>query len=99
MPDESNGRVTIAVLGEKLDSMASVQVQTNARLVDVAREVGEIRREIAVNEERWTNHRDRHEKDRDAHKDLHNRERGIVGTVIAVANTVSGVMAAWWGSR
>ena len=98
MPD-SNGRVTIAVLGQKLDSMAAVLVQTNATLADVRREVGELRREIAVNEERWTNHRDQHKKDAAAHVDLHKRERGVLATLILVATGVSGTVSAWWGAR
>ena len=98
MPD-SNGRVTIAVLGQKLDSMAAVLVQTNATLADVRREVGELRQEIAVNNERWTNHREQHGKDAKAHAELHRRERGVLGTLILVATGVSGTVSAWWGAR
>ena len=96
---EANGRVTIAVLGQKMDSMARVQTETNARLAEVAQEVGDLRRELAVNEERWKNHRDQHEKDAGAHDDLHKRERGVLGTLIFIATGVSGTVSAWWGSR
>jgi len=88
MTDDSNGRVTIAVLGNKIDSLTSVVLQTNANLTDVGREVGEIRTDIAVNEERWVNH-----------KDLHKRERSVLGAVSAALSTAAAAFSVWWNGK
>lgn len=106
----TNGRVPIAVLGTKVDNLTTVVLQTNANVDIMRREQGEMRQMMAVNEERWRNHdrarveakkaHDKAQKEAtDAHEKRHGRERGIVGTVILVANAVSGSLAAWWASR
>jgi len=102
MPDESNGRVTIAVLGNKLDSLISAQLQTNAKVEEIRRTQNGMCQDLAVNRERWQHEHERwiaHQGIHDDHNELHKRERGVFGTLIFVANAVSGSIAAWWGSR
>ena len=102
----TNSRVPIAILGTKVDTLTEVVLKTNANVDTMRREQSEMRQEMAVNEERWRNHGavhkghgKAHEADAITHAELHKRERGIVGTVILVATTVSGSVSAWWASR
>ena len=112
MPPDAptNGRVTIAIVGTKVDGLVELVTRTNVSVDNMRREQGEMRAEAAVNEERWRNHdralaeakeaHDTAQKEAaEAHEKRHNRERGIVGTVILVATTVSGSVSAWWASR
>ena len=106
----TNGRVTIAVVGTKVDNLTAIVLSTNANVDNMRREQGEMRQMMAVNEERWRNHdksrveaKTAHDKAQteaaEAHEKRHGRERGIVGSVILVATTVSGSVSAWWASR
>ena len=102
----TNGRVTIAVVGTKVDNLTAIMLQTNANVDNVRRELGEQRQVAAVNEERWRNHAAAHqkriatrEKEVTTHADLHKRERGVIGSLIFIATTVSGSVSAWWASR
>lgn len=97
--EPTNGRVDSAVLNTKLDNLTTVVMQTNARVEDVRTEQGEMRKDLAVYQERWVNHRTEHEKYAKGHDDLHKRERGIFGGVILVATTISGTVSAWWNGR
>lgn len=112
MPPDTptNGRVTIAVVGIKVDGLTELVKQTNVSVDNMRREQGEMRAEMAVNEERWRNHdralaeaKETHDQAQveaaKTHEKLHQRERGVVGTLILVATTVSGSVSAWWASR
>ena len=96
MPDEGNGRVTIAVLGEKLDSMLSAQLQANRRMDEVQRTQATVCQAIAVNNEKWANHHDEHDRHDKSHSELHNRERGALGGLSVISSAISGWLAAWW---
>ena len=85
-------------------------LNTNRTVDNMRRELGEMRQVAAVNEERWRNHdtaqraaiaaHDKAQKEAaEAHEKRHQREYGIVGTVVLIANAVSGSVAAWWASR
>lgn len=91
----TNGRIDSAVLNNKLDNLTTVVLQTNARVEDIRTEQGEMRKDLAVYEERWINHRKEHK----SHDDLHKRERGIFSGVILLASSISGTVAAWWNGR
>ena len=84
MPDTPNGRVTIAVLGSKLDSLIAAQLQTNAKVEEIRRTQNDMRQDLAVNHERWENH-----------QDLHTRERGILGTLSAIFSAIAAAVAVW----
>jgi len=84
MADENNGRVTIAVLGSKLDSLLAAQLLTNAKIDELHRSQAEMCQDLAVNRERWENH-----------KDLHNRERSILGTLSAIFSAAAAAIAVW----
>lgn len=98
-PDQTNGRVTIAVVGNKVDNLTAIVLKTNATVDDMRQELGEMRQTMAVNEERWRNHDKAHKSYDFAHTSLHKRERSVIGTLILIANGVSGSLSAWWGSR
>ena len=102
----TNGRVTIAVLGTKVDGLTKVVLQTDANVDSLRREQAEMRQMIAVNEERWRNHGvvhkghgKAHEAAAITHAELHKRERGVFSGVILLATTISGTASAWWNSR
>lgn len=95
----TNGRVDSAVLNNKLDNLTTVVLQTNARVEDIRIELGGMRQDLAVNEERWINHRKEHGNYAQGHDDLHKRERGIFSGVILLASSISGTVAAWWNGR
>ncbi len=98
-PTPTNGRVDSAVLNTKLDNLTTVVLQTNKRVEDVRTEQGEMRKDLAVYQERWVNHRKEHEDYTQGHADLHKRERGIFSGVILLATTISGTVSAWWNGR
>ena len=95
----TNGRVDSAVLNTKLDHLTTVAHQTDARVEDIRTEQGEMRKDLAVYEERWINHRKEHEKYDKSHGDLHKRERGILGTLILVVGGASTSISTWWANR
>jgi len=88
MPDESNGRVTIAVLGSKLDSMIDAQLATNRRIDEIHRTQADVCQAIAVNNEKWLNH-----------KDLHKRERSALGGLSAALSTAAAAFSVWWNGQ
>lgn len=88
MSDDKNGRVTIAVLGNKLDSVLATQILTNANVADMRHEMSLLRQDLAVNQERWQNH-----------KDLHKRERTLLATLSAALSTAGAVISVWWNSK
>ena len=98
-PSPTNGRVDSAVLNTKLDHLTTVAHQTDARVEDIRTEQGEMRKDLAVYEERWINHRKEHENYVQGHENLHKRERGVFSGVIFLATTISGTVSAWWNSR
>ena len=96
--DTLNGHA-IAVIATKVDHLTEIAQSTKATVDDMRQELGTMRQVAAVNEERWRNHDKAHKSDDFAHTSLHKRERSVVGTLILIANGVSGSLSAWWGSR
>lgn len=89
---EANDRVTNAILATKLDSVLQAQLLANAHIADMRVEQAAmrhdqatLRQEIAVNQERWTNHRD-----------LHRRERTLLGVVSAGFSAAAAAISLWW---
>ena len=95
----TNGRVTNAVLLTRFDHMADLQLVMTAALEDIRQKQGEILQAGAVNEERWRNHDKAQGQYVAVHEKLHQRERGVLGTLILVATGVSGSVSAWWNGR
>ena len=88
MSDDKNGRVTIAVLGEKLDNMISAQLHANRRMDEFHRTQADVCQAIAVNNEKWVNH-----------LDLHKRERTVLTSVSAAFSSAAAAFAVWWNSK
>ena len=95
MTDADNGRVTIAILGNKMDTMLAAMLLTNAHVADmrveqaaVRNEMAMLRQDLAVNQERWQNH-----------LDLHKRERAFLGTLSAGLSTAAAAFAVWWNGQ
>jgi len=79
--DESNGRVTNAILATKLDALIDM---VHRQLVDGDKRdsrISVLERCEAVNEQKWDNH-----------KDLHTRERGLLGVGSFVGSLIAGVI-------
>jgi len=87
-PDTSNGRVTIAKLGTKLDRVIEDLEENKRDHKEIRDTLSDISTAVAVNDERWDNHHD-----------LHKRERGILGALSLISSTVSGTLSTWWASR
>ena len=101
----TNGRVTIAVVGTKVDGLVELVTRTNVSVDNMRREQGEMRAEMAVNEERWRNHdraqkatteaRDKAEAQLwEAHGNVHARENRIITALAGGFSTVSGFISA-----
>ena len=81
----TNGRVDLAVLVKEVEHLTDVLLVQTAAIEALRTEVGLMRLENAVNEERWRNH-----------KDLHKRERTLLAALSAGFSAVSGVASAWF---
>lgn len=79
--DDSNGRVTNAILATKLDALTEMV----RRQIDDGDKrdsrIALLETCEAVNRQKWQNH-----------GDLHKRERGLLGTISLIGNVIAGTI-------
>ena len=85
---EYNGRVTLAVLGQKVDALAEETRATRRDLSEFAKCIGVIQIKQGIHDERLDNHR----RDIDGLKATSNRNDIIVGISAAIASAVAAVL-------
>ena len=85
---EYNGRVTLAVLGQKVDALVEETRATRRDLAEFAKCIGVIQIAQGVQEERLDNHR----RDIDGLRAASNRNDILVGISAAVASAVAAVL-------
>lgn len=80
MSEPNNGRVTNAILSTKLDEMARTLGRIEGKVDKMDARVDEVEKEQARQEVRW-----------EAHRDLHQRERGLLAGASLVQSIVAGL--------
>ena len=101
----TNGRVTIAVVGNKVDNLTAIVKTTAATVDNMRRELGQQRQVAAVNEERWRNHDaarkaaiEAHDKADvqlwETHGKEHARENRIITVIAGGFSAASGFISA-----
>lgn len=78
---EANGRVTNAILSTKLDVVISELAEVKGLVSKVDARVDEVEKEQARSGVRW-----------EAHKELHQRERGLLAIASIVQAAVAGIV-------
>lgn len=80
MSEDNNGRVTNAILSTKLDEVARTLSRIEGKVDRVDARVDEVEKEQARQEVRW-----------EAHREVHQRERGLLAGASIVESIVAGL--------